>query len=607
MIQTLQHIIFPDDPSLYVHWVLFYRGDRGIIAESTSHEQYLCLGKYQTAEFSTYFNGFSNSKWKKYTNIKKLIVTIDAEGEFDISLCGYNLENNIPIRKELAQFHKDTTERTMSSYEFPDSDEQMLYFEIKTQSEAKIYGGYYAGEFSENNINDVNLALSTTTCWKEEYIKKNVQRIKGALLDAGTDISEHLRIHIVDNGRTLSEQDFPSDGRIELHPNRNTGGSGGFARGMLEAKWQTPKATHVLLMDDDVLIMPDSIYRTFALLRTLKKEYKNHFISGAMLLLEEMQIQHEDIGTVDSEGSFIPLKPRLQQQNLWDNLFNESDFYVKDRQSYQAWWYCCIPMQAIEANGLPMPFFIRGDDCEYSLRCKAKILSMNGICVWHMGFYGKYSASMNIYQECRNLLIAQAASGVIPKANLVGRIKKFYRANILKHDYGAAELALRALEDFMKGPEFIENADGETIVKGNGKLNPKMEPLENFKKTGVIRDDPYWDCRRKFFSKWLYRITYNGHRFFPEFLLNRKPVAIPFDFGYTPGKMAMKRTYLAINPAQKTGCLRPIDKNKFKALQKRYYKALEDYYKNGKKIRARYRSRQKYLTSEEFWRKYLGV
>lgn len=606
---TLQHILFPYESSLHNQRKLFYRGNCGILTEE-GPKGHLCFNKYQEIDFATYFNSFSNQKWKQYTYIKKISLVLEAEGHFEVVLCGYSLSCDQPVRHELWSKTVMLEKRSKYVLEFPECSEQMLSFEIKTLKETKIYGGYYEGEFDEDDISTVELAISTTTCRKEEYIKKNIQLLNNTLLQSETEFARHLNIHIVDNGRTLQRSDFPENERIHFHPNKNVGGSGGFARGMIESLHQIPKATHVLLMDDDVLIIPDSIYRTYMLLKTLKEKYQKSFISGAMLILEEMNIQHEDIGTVKSDGTFVPLKPRLNQQELRDNLLNEKEYHAKNE--YQAWWYCCIPVQAIKENGLPLPFFIRGDDCEFSLRNKANILSMNGICVWHMGFYGKYAASMNVYQECRNLMIAQATTGILPDGNLVGRIDKFYRDNILKHDYDAAELALRALEDYMKGPEFIASVDGEMLLKENGKLNQKMYPIEQFQQLELDWNDPdvlnpYWDLPRGFLKKWLYRITYNGHRLCPMRMLKNEVVCIPFDFGYTPGKMAMKKNYLAVNPMMKTACMKVIDRGRFKELQKRHYNAFKQYYKKDMSIRENYKSKRDYLVSEKFWREYLGI
>lgn len=604
MKQVIQHILFPDDESLYDYRDMFYHGDRGVLTEGGS---LLCLGKYNFVEFNTYFNGVSYGKWKQYSSIKQVYLEIEVQGECEITLCGYRLANDIPARKMLVRKHVDAKEKTTIYMEYPENQEQMLSFEIKTLSDVTIYGGHYSGEFDDENERTVELSLATTTCWKEEYIKKNVERLKKGILDLDEEIGSHFRIHIVDNGRTLSREDFPEDDRIYYHPNTNAGGAGGFARGMIESRHQTPKATHVLLMDDDVMILPDSIFRTYVLLKNIKPEYKDSFIGGAMLILEEKNIQHEDVGTVDDMGMIIPLKPRWNHFLLRDNLLNEQHY--KKEHMYQAWWYCCIPMHVIEKNGFPLPLFIRIDDAEYSLRCKADIITMNGICVWHMGFYGKYNASMDIYQASRNFLIIQATTDVLPECDLIKRyVKKYYRDNMLKHEYEAAELTLRAFEDYMKGPKFIMQNKGESIIKENRKLNNKFKPLKELEQYDVdIYGDPYWDSQRGFWKKWIYRITYNGHRFYPEKFLNKKPVIIPFDFGYTPSKMAMKKTYIAVNPISRQGVIKELDKKRFKELQKRYYQDMRYYTKNSKAIKNCYKKARKTLTSEAFWKKYLEI
>lgn len=72
----------------------------------------------------------------------------------------------------------------------------------------------------------------------------------------------------------------------QVIPNDNVGGAGGFTRGMITAMEQNPKATNILLMDDDVAVSPESIKRTYNLLRILKPEHREDMISGAMLNYE---------------------------------------------------------------------------------------------------------------------------------------------------------------------------------------------------------------------------------------------------------------------------------------------------------------------------------
>ena len=96
---------------------------------------------------------------------------------------------------------------------------------------------------------------------------------------------------------------------IHIYPNQNVGGAGGFTRGILESMSAEKKPTHIILMDDDVKILPESLIRTYTLLSLIKPEYDTHFISGAMLFMEHMNIQHEDVGYVHKDGSFGPRKP----------------------------------------------------------------------------------------------------------------------------------------------------------------------------------------------------------------------------------------------------------------------------------------------------------
>ena len=100
----------------------------------------------------------------------------------------------------------------------------------------------------------------------------------------------------LDNDRDSIHQS--STVRISRLYEYNVGGAGGFTRGMIEALELPKKPTHVLLMDDDVMVMPESLFRTYYLLRLLKDEYKKCFLSGAMFDYDIRQKQYEDVGFV---------------------------------------------------------------------------------------------------------------------------------------------------------------------------------------------------------------------------------------------------------------------------------------------------------------------
>ena len=603
MREVIQNLVFPKEEMLKEHYTLYYRGVRGV---DYYQNQTLCVGfpKFSHVGFNTYFNGFSNRKWKKYTDVSNVELALRIKGEFTLKLIGCNLVNgstDIKVYSE-AIFRSSSFEEITAI--MPDTDDMMLGFEIETLSDCIIQSGHYSGEFASDN--HTNLALSSTTCHKEKYITRNIRLLHDELLCSGDEVAKHLFIHVVDNGNTLTEHDFPSDHRIFLHPNKNTGGAGGFARGMIECMHQEENITNVLLMDDDVNMQPESIRKTYYLLKHLKPEFQNNFISGAMLYMENVQIQKEDIGTVTKDGYFVPLKGReLNQELLFDNLYNEKDFPVDDAHNYAAWWYCCIPMKTIKEKGLPVPVFVRGDDVEYGLRCKPGFITMNGICVWHMGFTGKYNAAMDFYQVNRNLLIDHAISGVMNDVNIIGKATKDFRDALTRLDYDTAELCLRAIEDYLKGPSYIMEDHGEEILKSNSKLVHKMEPLETFGNPDIGLGDPYCDGKRTFVQKVISRLTRNGHRYW--FGAYRKEInSIPYNGVWTPERIYLRERLIAVNLDSRTGYMLIRDRARYKVLMRRYKKAIDSYKKSNANIIEDYRKMKNEIYSEDFWQKYLN-
>lgn len=602
MYLNLQNLLFPIGDKFELQWGLFYRGER---LQYDKDQGILCIPKYHVVDFMSYLNSFSLHKWKKYTNIQAVKLHLKLQGECTVRLVGYTLNVHSPVKVVLAEEKYSFGKSSEIVMDYPKSESSLLAFEIVAESDCELFDGWFEGLFSQEDQKTVNLSIATTTFKKEKFIQSNLTLLQENLLDSDDEIKDHLWIHVIDNGRTLNPEQWNSD-KIKIHPNKNVGGSGGFARGMIESMEQPENITNVLLMDDDVIILPESIRRMYYLLRMLKSEYDEYFVSGAMLCYEEMSIQHEDVGFVHADGSYGPQKNRLDHNFLRDIL--ECDEEYLDRQyMYAGWWFCCIPMETIKKNGLPLPLFIRGDDVEFSLRNHAKFITMNGICIWHMGFTFKFNASMELYQVHRNSLIIQAVSGVCPNVNFINRMTKLFRARMLSLDYNGAELILDAIEDFLKGPEYIMQDLGEQIMKEKSKKNEKMVDLREFSDQDIDLNEVYQDPPRNFLRKWLYRITYNGHRFCFESLLKDKPGIVAYDWFYSPEHNFWHKKLLAVNPHLKTGCMRVLNKDKYWKLNKRCKKLLSEYKNKSAVVEERYRANKDKMTSVEFWKTYLNI
>lgn len=598
----LQNILFPTGDRFETKWNLFYRGER---LRVDAAEGVLYMPKYHVIDFAAYLNTFSLRKWKTYTDIQNVQLHLRLQGSCMIRLVGYSLNIHSPEKTVLTEYRHEETADEHIALMYPASDSALLAFEIETNSDCRLYGGWYEGCFDAAGRHDVNLSIATTTFRKEEFIQSNLRLLQQELLDSEDEISEHLWIHVVDNGRTLDPAQWDLE-RIMIHPNKNVGGSGGYARGMMVSMEQAEPITHVLLMDDDVLILPESIRRMYYLLRMLKPEFREHFISGAMLCYEAMNIQHEDVGFVHKDGSYGPQKNIFDLTKLEDILEDDRDWLDRPYM-YAGWWFCCIPMTAIKRNGLPLPLFIRGDDVEFSLRNHAKFITMNGICIWHLGFTYKFNAAMELYQVHRNSLILQAASDVCGKIDFMHRMTKLFRARMLSIDYNGAELILDAIEDYLKGPAFIMQDAGERIMKEKGQKNEKLVDLKEFPDMDIDLNDVYFDPPRQFLRKWLYRLTYNGHRFCPASFLKKEPSIVAYDWFYSPEKNFWRQDILAVNPHLQTGCMRVLSKARYKELIKRSKGLFKRYYSCKNELAKQYHEAKAEMTSVDFWRRYLEV
>lgn len=562
---------------------------------------------YGTYNFNTYFNSFSLIKWKRYTSINKVFLHLELSGKCQVIFEGIKRQTVGLKRSVLSKIDFDPENERHIDFEYPETDADTLAFRITTLEKCDIKNCYYYTDIDESLIRHVDLVLSTTTFKKESYIKKNVSLFKDEIRNEMIIKDGSVQMIVVDNARTLSADEIEGDG-VYLFQNQNVGGSGGFARGMIEAKRLDIPATHVLIMDDDIELSAESIKRTHRLLSLVKDEYLDAFVSGAMFSMSNQAIQVEDVGQAKNNGAFGATKKRYNMNRELDILCNETDEPIK-RNKYAAFWYCCIPMSIIDRFGLPLPLFIRYDDAEYGLRCQPKFMNMNGINVWHEDFDARYSAFYEKYCGVRNSLIIQSVSGVCKDIDYFDKkVEKNFKRDLKKFNYDSAELILDGLEDYLKGPTFIEANCCEKILKEKIKKNDKLVPLEQLGVDDLDLDEVKKSKKRSPFERAIDSLTYNGQRLTPSFLKKKGVARIIFNPNNYSGKRVKNRTQiLMIHNLGKVGCITKQDTQRFEELLKRYKRLKREYDSKHEEIRAEWASRRDYLYSEEFWNKYLGI
>ena len=139
----------------------------------------------------------------------------------------------------------------------------MVSFSLQAETTGAIcYGGSYETIEEPLHPNPVHLALDLCTFRREAFILRNLTMLRKAFLDnPDSPLYGNLSLFIVDNAGTLDAAQLADDA-VRVVQNPNTGGSGGFTRGMLEILHaaETLPVTHVLLMDDDILLDPEVLY-----------------------------------------------------------------------------------------------------------------------------------------------------------------------------------------------------------------------------------------------------------------------------------------------------------------------------------------------------------
>lgn len=584
------------------HVDIFYRASGATSPDVETH----ALSFEGNIDFFTYFNAISWCKWTKYASIDNLWLHLE--------LCGDAVKTTQRSAK-LADKHSEPDGILIdvpASLDFKTFDVQLkteeevalIAFALETDGKAFLRNAYYYTKVDETRIRNVKLALATTTFKKEEYILRNIDEIKSRIFASNEPLAGHFHMFVVDNGRTLDANSI-SDGNVTVIPNANVGGSGGFACGMMAAL--DIDATHVLLMDDDVRVMPESFIRTFNLLSLRNDQYADAFLNGAMLSLEEPNLHFEDVAHVREDAVYARIKDDLYIDRETDIIENES-INVEVKNAYGAWWYSCIPTSAVRKFGLPLPVFVRCDDVEYGIRCQPTYMCMNGICVWHASFEGRFRASVDCYQYIRNFMIMMAMDDVSSESLFMVRLYRVFRAYLRALDYSSAELILDGLEDYLKGPEYLASASGEQLIKKNGAKNEKLIPLEEIDRdllSEINLADGNPPKNRSLLTKLIETLPYDRH-LLPDALLKDQPAAVYYHFGAYPGShTARRKTMVAVDLDQTHGHVRRMDKERWAKLNERYHTLKKDYEARGSQVREAYKEAKPWLTSREFWEGYL--
>ncbi|MFM2062288.1 MAG: hypothetical protein RLZZ507_1958 [Cyanobacteriota bacterium] len=595
----LQNIIFPKTDICSVE-ELFFRSNEQVLFNYEN--QTLELNQGGVVSFDTYFNAFYVDSWKEYTRVRTIGASLTLKGNFKITI--YNIDRLGETKTVLAQkiINNNKIEKITVLENFDISTYTgMIYLEIEAlESMCQISTGYFC-TFTEADTK-IKIAVVICTYKRETYVYKNMKLLEESCLKQ-RDYENIIEVFIIDNGNTLEQFDSPI---IHVIPNKNAGGSGGFARGMLEVLQQQHEFSHTILMDDDILFDPEILQRIWNFLSLSNQ--KDICLGSSMLRLDKKYIQHEKGAYWNKNQGFVPVKPNMDLRELKETLFNEVDEYI----DYSGWWFFCFPVNTIKDYGLPYPFFIKIDDVEFCRRIDKKIIILNGICVWHEPFENKKNPSIEYY-FFRNSMIYHSLY-FQKKFSSIKAIKWFLKPllkELFCYRYETAENIIKATFDFLQGPD--------ALVAKNPEENHK-DVCKSQEKTTKNSDLPfvykkYIESLEKSENK-LHRffrlLTLNGHLlpscfFFADDTLSDKGYSIvPFGNSRPLNAFRAKKV-LYYNLQTQEGFIVKFSRIRFfKVLINALWLTLVMLFKLPK-LKTLYINSFSEFTSQAFWEKYLEI
>ena len=396
----------------------------------------------QATSFDTYFGAFAASYWREISNVKTVVLsaTLGDSGTAEL----VSLTNGAETVLHAATAVRGVTE--FPPVNIATSDCDALFLRVRDCE-------LVAATWSTADIPEREVRLSgvITTFNRPEYVARTVEKFD-VLAGSIETVRDSFRLSVVDNARNL-RLGVTRSLAVEVIPNPNLGGAGGFARGLIQARnggW----ATHVLFMDDDIAVEPESLVRTLALLRFAKDPMC--CVHGAMISEDQPWLCVE-AGADYLWQSIYPPRPLHHLEDLRDRnvaLARKLDLPY----AYSAWWYTAFPLELTRDN--PLPVFIRGDDVAWGLmHTRGHIQTLPGIGVWHADFDVK-NVPAAVYYEIRNITLASLLTEPGYRWwHLVKRFLGYAFLNLFSMRYLSTEYLLRGMNDFFAGPERLMSTD----------------------------------------------------------------------------------------------------------------------------------------------------
>ncbi|CAN7289195.1 glycosyltransferase [Pseudarthrobacter oxydans] len=434
--------------------------------------------------FGTYFNAFPASYWRRWTSVRDVRLVVQTKGTGTVTVYKSNARGSV---QRVDGKHVDGSATSVFELTLkPFGDGGWYWFDVAASSgDLVVENGQWEAPDASRPKGQVTLQITTMN--KPDFCLNNAR-----ILAENPDVLDNVKeILIVDQGTLKVEQQEHFEvvkeslgGKLRVINQANLGGSGGFARGMYESVENG--SDYVLLLDDDIVVEPESIVRLLTFADHCRKPT---IVGGHMFDLYNRSVLHT-FGEVVDPFRIVPALPHADMETRHDfsvaNLRQTAWLHRRVDVDYNGWWMCLIPTTVIKEIGLSLPLFIKWDDAEYGLRAREAgfaTVSLPGAAVWHVSWIDKDDlVGWQAYFHARNRLITTLIHSPYPKGGRV--LRESVQADV-KHlvsmQYFTEHGRIEALRDLFKGPEGLHKVLASKL--------PEINSLKSEYPDAQLRDD----------------------------------------------------------------------------------------------------------------------
>jgi len=414
----------------------------------------------ERVSFGTYFNAFPASYWRRWTTVDDIRLSVTTTGVGSVIVYKSNARGSL---QRVDSVHVDGN--VTSTFDLslqPFGDGGWYWFDLVAGSKPLVLDGA-EWQSKGDAVTPGTVTLEITTLNKTDFCINNLR----LLAENPEALAQVKELILVDQGtqKVADAEGFDEvaaalAGKLRVINQDNLGGSGGFARGMYEAVENG--SDYALLMDDDIVVEPESIIRLLTFADLCKTPT---IVGGHMFDLYNRTVLHT-FGEIVNPYRFQPDLPSgdmtLGHDFLSSNLRQTDWLHRRTDVDYNGWWMCMIPTKVIREIGLSLPVFIKWDDAEYGLRARQHgfpTVSMPGAAVWHVSWIDKDDlVGWQAYFHARNRFIAALLHSPYEYGGKVVRESYAYEVkHLVSMQYATARGRNMALKDLLAGPDHLHD------------------------------------------------------------------------------------------------------------------------------------------------------